>query len=116
MSAMILAPLDSHHSDSIYISSDEYSRLFYQPTDFKVTSSKEDNLLGSEDEFKAIERADIKSGAILCAILSKYVLGGMTKGTLWTIAVREGIFLAVVKRMKEIVEHWDGPFEVYENK
>ena len=69
-----------------------------------------------EDEFKAIERADIKSGAILCAILSKYVLGGMTKGTLWTIAVREGIFLAVVKRMKEIVEHWDGPFEVIESE
>ena len=41
-----------------------------------------------EDEFKAIERADIKSGAILCAILSKYVLGGMTKGTLWTSADR----------------------------
>ena len=48
--------------------------------------------------------------------IAKVTNRGMTKGTLWTIAVREGIFLAVVKRMKEIVEHWDGPFEVYENK
>ncbi|MBR6308470.1 MAG: hypothetical protein IKR39_07645 [Lachnospiraceae bacterium] len=68
------------------------------------------------DEFKAIERADVKTGAILCAILSKYVLGGMTKGNLWSEAVKEGIFLAVVKRMKEIVEHWDGPFEVIESE
>ena len=32
MSTVIFNP---HHSDSIYVSSDEYSRLFYQPTDFK---------------------------------------------------------------------------------
>ena len=64
-----------------------------------------------EDEIKATERADIKTGAILCAILSKYVLGGATKGTLWTQAVKEGVFLAVVRRMKELVEHWDGPID-----
>ena len=64
-----------------------------------------------EDEIKATERADIKTGAILCAILSKYVLGGATKGSLWTQAVREGVFLAVVRRMKELVEHWDGPID-----
>ena len=64
-----------------------------------------------DDEKKAIERADVKTGAILCGILSKYVLGGVTRGTLWTQAVKEGIFLAVVKRMKELVEHWDGPID-----
>ena len=64
-----------------------------------------------EDELNATERADIKKGAILCAILSKYVLGGVTKGTLWTQAVKDGIFLAVVRRMKELVEHWDRPFD-----
>ena len=64
-----------------------------------------------DDEKKAIERADIKTGAVLCGILSKYVLGGVTKGVLWTQAVKDGIFLAVVKRMKELVEHWDGPLD-----
>ena len=64
-----------------------------------------------EDEIKATERADIKTGAILSAILSKYVLGGVTKGTLWTQAVKEGVFLAVVRRMKELLEHWDGPID-----
>lgn len=64
-----------------------------------------------DDEKQAIERADIKAGAVLCGILSKYVLGGVTKGTLWTQAVKDGIFLAVVKRMKELVEHWDGPLD-----
>jgi len=64
-----------------------------------------------DDEIKATERADIKTGAILCAILSKYVLGGTTKGTLWTQAVKDGVFFAVVSRMKELVEHWDGPID-----
>ena len=63
------------------------------------------------DEIKAAEGADLKRSAILCAILSKYVLGGATKGVLWTQAVKEGVFLTVVKRMKELLEHWDGPLD-----
>lgn len=61
------------------------------------------------DELRAIEEAEMKDSKVLCGILSKYVLGGMTKGTLWTEAVKNGVFLAVIKRMKKLLEIWDGP-------
>ncbi len=62
-----------------------------------------------EDEKKAIEQADLKTCEVLISILSKYVLGGMTKGALWTTAVEEGIFLAILKRFKNLLDIWDKP-------
>ena len=64
-----------------------------------------------DDERKLIAKADWKEWNLLCGILSKYVLGGMTKGTLWNEAVKEDIFYLVLKRMKEIVEYWDRPLD-----
>lgn len=61
------------------------------------------------DEKRMIEKATIRDMGILGGILSKYVLGGMTKGTLWSEAVTEGIFLDVLLKMKEVVEFWDKP-------
>ena len=63
----------------------------------------------SADELRMISKADITQMDILKGILSKYVMGGMTKGTLWTDAVREGIFLKVIQKMKENVEFWYKP-------
>lgn len=62
-----------------------------------------------QDELHAIARADIKEMNVLKGILSKYVLGGMTKGRLWTEAVTNRIFLNVVRKMKENIEFWDKP-------
>ncbi len=62
-----------------------------------------------EDERKMIEKADITQMDILKGILSKYVMGGMTKGRMWSEAVEERIFLGVVKKMKENLEFWDRP-------
>jgi len=62
-----------------------------------------------QDEKKIIARTGIRDMDILCGILSKYVLGGMTKGVLWEQAVEEGVFLAVLLKMKEIMEFWDKP-------
>lgn len=45
-----------------------------------------------QDEKKMIKKAGIRDMGTLCGILSKYVLGGMTKGVLWGVAVEEGIF------------------------
>lgn len=64
-----------------------------------------------EDERKLIAKADWKEWNILCGILSKYVLGGRTKGNLWNEAVQENIFYLVLNRMKEIVEYWDVPID-----
>ncbi len=61
------------------------------------------------DEKRVIAGATIRNMDTLKGILSKYVLGGMTKGTVWNIAVQEGIFLDVLLKMKELVEYWDKP-------
>lgn len=62
------------------------------------------------DEKNAIERSDLKNFEVLTGILAKYVLGGMTKAALWAQGVDEGIFLAVVRKMKDVLEFWDKPF------
>ena len=64
-----------------------------------------------KDELKMIAEADITRMDVLKGILSKYVMGGMTKGRLWTEAVQNGVFLHVVKKMKENIEFWDKPMD-----
>ncbi len=63
-----------------------------------------------DGEMEAVEKADMKRANVLCGVLSKYVLGGRTKGKLWAQAVEEGTFLAVLKKMKSLLERWDKPF------
>ncbi|MCI8543492.1 MAG: hypothetical protein HFH95_09280 [Lachnospiraceae bacterium] len=59
------------------------------------------------DEKKLIAGAELKDWEILCGILSKYVLEGRTKATLWGEAVQEDIFLLVLRKMQEIIRYWD---------
>ena len=63
-----------------------------------------------KDERKIIATVKIQDMHILWGIMSKYILGGMTKSTIWTQGVQEGIFLALVKKMREIIEFNDKPF------
>ncbi len=65
-----------------------------------------------EDERRMIQNAGLKEWGILCGILSKYVLGGRTKATLWSEAVQERIFYMIVKKMCDIIEFWDKPLGV----
>ncbi len=67
-----------------------------------------------EDERRIIEKAGIEEWNLLCGILSRYVLGGRTKGMLWSQAVSERIFYLILKQMKSIIEFWDRPFDVRE--
>lgn len=62
-----------------------------------------------EDELRAIEKTTIQEMDVLKGILSKYVMGGMTKGRMWSEAVETGIFLYVLKKMKENLDFWDRP-------
>lgn len=62
-----------------------------------------------EDEWEAIEKTDIMNMGILCGIMSRYVMGGMTKSVLWKNGVEYEIFLRVLKKTKEIIEFWDKP-------
>lgn len=69
-----------------------------------------------EDERRVIEAAELKDWDILRGILSKYVLGGKTKASLWSEAVQENIFCLVLLKMKEIIEYWDKPLDIRQNE
>ena len=60
-----------------------------------------------QEERDIIQKSGWKEWDILRGILSKYVLGGRTKGNLWSEAVSEQIFYLVLKQMQEIIEFWD---------
>ncbi len=66
-------------------------------------------LRSAKEELQAVSRSDITHMDVLRGILSKYVMGGMTKGRMWTEAVENGVFLHVVRKMKENLEFWDRP-------
>ena len=65
-----------------------------------------------DDERRVIANAELKDWDILRGILSKYVMGGRTKASLWTEVVRENIYLLVLQKMQEIVEYWDKPMDI----
>jgi len=65
----------------------------------------------AEDELLAVKRATIKEMDVLKAILSRYVMEGMTKGKRWSEAVENGVFLAVISKMKENLDFWDHPVQ-----
>lgn len=45
----------------------------------------------------------------IIAIMSKYVLGGMTKGYIWSEAVSEGVWFHCLMKLKELLEIYDKP-------
>ena len=65
-----------------------------------------------EDERKLITTAELKDWDILRGILSMYVMGGMTKGSLWSEAMQENIFYLILKQMQKIIEFWDKPLNI----
>lgn len=60
-----------------------------------------------DDERRLIAGAGWRDWNLLRGILSRYVLGGRTKGDLWSEAVRERIFYLTLTQMQEIVRFWD---------
>lgn len=65
-----------------------------------------------EDELRLIETADIMHMEVLQCILSRYIFGGMTKAYLWKDGVDHKVFLAVLKKARQIVEFWDQPLMI----
>ncbi|MCQ2524719.1 MAG: hypothetical protein MJ123_10315 [Lachnospiraceae bacterium] len=61
------------------------------------------------DELKVIEAATVKTSGDVCAILSRYVLKGMTKGSVWQEGITYGIYLAALLKLKKLLEIWDAP-------
>lgn len=66
--------------------------------------------MNTSDEEKAlIDSVTIANMEILTGVLSKYIIGGMTKGWIWSQAVQEGVFLAILKKYKALFDMWDQP-------
>lgn len=65
-----------------------------------------------KDEHKLIAEVTIKNIEALTAVLSNYIIGGMTKGWLWPQAVEEGIFLEILLKFRELFVLWDQPLGI----
>lgn len=65
-------------------------------------------LKNSRDELRLIQAATIRDMDKLAGILSHYIMGGRTKARLWSEGVTAGIYVALLKKMKELIEFWDG--------
>ncbi len=59
-----------------------------------------------DDERKLIDNADWRSWDDVLGILSKYVLGGQTRSTLWSEGVSEQIFYRTVQKLSDIIDYW----------
>ncbi|MBQ7972232.1 MAG: hypothetical protein IJ291_02085 [Lachnospiraceae bacterium] len=70
----------------------------------------------ADDEMRMIARAGIQDMTLLGAILSKYVIKGRTKGLVWNEGVENGVFYALVMKMKELIEFWDMPYSSMEER
>lgn len=68
-------------------------------------------LRSAKDELALIADAELKDMENLTGILSHYILGGMTKGTLWTEGVENGVLLAVIDKMREIIKFNDSAWD-----
>ena len=65
-------------------------------------------LKNAKDELRLIQNATIRDFDDLAGILSHYILGGRTKARLWSEGVTYGIYYALLTKMKELIEFWDG--------
>ncbi len=73
----------------------------YQKIGSHNQNPKDERLFISGSAFKDIDT--------IIAIMSKYVLGGMTKGGMWAQAVEEGVWLHCLIKLKELLEVYDHP-------
>jgi len=62
-----------------------------------------------EDEIKLIHNSELKDTENIGAVLSRYVMEGMRKGTMWTEAVSNGVFYEAITQLKTNIEYWDVP-------
>ena len=62
-----------------------------------------------EDEWSVIDNTTLQDIQVIGSIMSKYVLGGMTRASLWKEAIQYEIFLRSLKKLKELIEFWDKP-------
>lgn len=60
-----------------------------------------------EDELSVIGKCTILQMDVIGGILSKYVLGGRTKASLWSEGVRNGVYAAAITKADELIHFWE---------
>ena len=58
----------------------------------------------AKDEFRLIDACALQDISLLGDILSKYVLRGDVKGAVWSEGVSNGVYLALLLKLKELME------------
>lgn len=56
------------------------------------------------DELSLIERSTIQDVKVVGDILSNYAIKGTVKGAVWSDGVKNGVYLAAVQKLKELME------------
>lgn len=84
----------------------EAQKTVFMDRNYRYVYSRH-NIRTWKDEWKQIEEATLLDMGVLGGILSRYVLGGMTKGTLWTDAVEHEIYCRVIEKAADLIEFWD---------
>lgn len=56
------------------------------------------------DELRVISACSLQEITVLGDILSKYVLRGDVKGAVWSEGVQNGVYLAILLKLKELME------------
>lgn len=58
----------------------------------------------AKDEFRVIDACSLQEISVLGDILSKYVLRGDVKGAVWSEGVSNGVYLALLLKLKDLME------------
>ena len=61
----------------------------------------------STDELRVINKCTIRQLDVIGDILSRYVMGGRTKSTVWSEGVRNGVYLAALTKAYELIHFWE---------
>jgi hypothetical protein len=67
---------------------------------------KKYRMTDSNDELYQINKAGIQNMDLLWGILSKYILKGRVKGLIWQEGVANGVMLAAIQKMNDIILFW----------
>lgn len=62
------------------------------------------NMKTAADELRVIDACSLQEVTVIGDILSKYILRGDVKGAVWSEGVKNGVYLAVVRKLKELME------------
>jgi len=58
----------------------------------------------AKDEFRVIDACSLQEISVLGDILSQYVLRGDVKGAVWSEGVSNGVYLALLLKLKDLME------------